>query len=177
VNKQKLQHKKHTLRSLSSLLEPDALSAKGEKFLHQTLQKESMRGKVQAMKNQLSKAILTFLEGAIGWWASREVPTAIVFFKRLEARVGVPFAGGTVNDFITTVSSQGSSLEVVRASRRGVDVASFFSSSSSLRRTNLESAKQNVTSQDFIKFWGKFFAFVLLEMIGNSQGFKTFEPI
>jgi hypothetical protein len=31
-----------------------------------------------------------------------------------------------------------------------------------------------VTSQDFIKFWGNFFAFVLLEMFGNSQGFKTF---
>jgi valyl-tRNA synthetase len=31
-----------------------------------------------------------------------------------------------------------------------------------------------VTSQDFIKFWGKFFAFVLLEMFGNSQGFKNF---
>jgi hypothetical protein len=34
-----------------------------------------------------------------------------------------------------------------------------------------------VTSQDFINFWGKFFAFVLLEMIGNSQEFKTFESI
>jgi hypothetical protein len=34
-----------------------------------------------------------------------------------------------------------------------------------------------VTSQDFIKFWGKFFAFVLLEMVENSQGFKTFESI
>jgi hypothetical protein len=32
----------------------------------------------------------------------------------------------------------------------------------------------SVTSQDFIKFWGKFFAFVLLEMFENSQGFKTF---
>jgi hypothetical protein len=31
-----------------------------------------------------------------------------------------------------------------------------------------------VTSQDFIKFWGENFAFVLLEMIGISQGFKTF---
>jgi hypothetical protein len=31
-----------------------------------------------------------------------------------------------------------------------------------------------VTSQDFIKFWGKIFAFVLLKMIGNSQGFKIF---
>jgi hypothetical protein len=31
-----------------------------------------------------------------------------------------------------------------------------------------------VTSQDFVKFWGKFFAFVLLEMIEISQGFKTF---
>jgi hypothetical protein len=35
----------------------------------------------------------------------------------------------------------------------------------------------DVTTQDFIKFWGKFFAFVLLEMFGNSQGFKTFESI
>jgi hypothetical protein len=34
-----------------------------------------------------------------------------------------------------------------------------------------------VTTQDFIKFWGKFFAFVLLEMFEISQGFKTFEPI
>jgi hypothetical protein len=32
-----------------------------------------------------------------------------------------------------------------------------------------------VTSQDFVKFWGNFFfAFVLLEMIGISQGFKNF---
>jgi uncharacterized membrane protein (DUF373 family) len=32
-----------------------------------------------------------------------------------------------------------------------------------------------VTTQDFIKFWGKFFfAFVLLEMFEISQGFKTF---
>jgi hypothetical protein len=37
--------------------------------------------------------------------------------------------------------------------------------------------KACVTSQDFIKFWGKIFAFVLLEMIGNSHGFKTFESI
>jgi hypothetical protein len=34
---------------------------------------------------------------------------------------------------------------------------------------------QHVTSQDFIKFWGKFFAFVLLVLIENSQGCKTFE--
>jgi hypothetical protein len=34
-----------------------------------------------------------------------------------------------------------------------------------------------VTTQDFINFWGKFFVFVLLEMIGISQGFKTFEFI
>jgi hypothetical protein len=31
-----------------------------------------------------------------------------------------------------------------------------------------------VTSQDFIKFWGKFFAFVLYVLIENSQGFKLF---
>jgi hypothetical protein len=31
-----------------------------------------------------------------------------------------------------------------------------------------------VTSQDFIEFWRKLFAFVLLEMFENSQGFKTF---
>jgi hypothetical protein len=31
-----------------------------------------------------------------------------------------------------------------------------------------------VTSQDFIKFWGKFFAFVLSVLIENSQEFKFF---
>jgi hypothetical protein len=35
----------------------------------------------------------------------------------------------------------------------------------------------SVTSQDFIKFWGIFFAFVLLVLIENSQGFKTFKFI
>jgi hypothetical protein len=35
-----------------------------------------------------------------------------------------------------------------------------------------------VTSQDFIKFWGKFFAFVLLELIDFfSQEIKTFDFI
>jgi hypothetical protein len=34
-----------------------------------------------------------------------------------------------------------------------------------------------VTTQDFSNFGGNFFAFVLLEMIGNSQGFRTFESI
>jgi hypothetical protein len=34
-----------------------------------------------------------------------------------------------------------------------------------------------VTTQDFVRFWGKIFAFVLLEMIEISQGFKTFESI
>jgi hypothetical protein len=32
----------------------------------------------------------------------------------------------------------------------------------------------DVTSQDFIKFWGKFFALVLLVLIENLHGFKTF---
>jgi hypothetical protein len=31
-----------------------------------------------------------------------------------------------------------------------------------------------VTTQDFIKFWGKIFAFILYVLIGNSQGFNTF---
>jgi hypothetical protein len=31
-----------------------------------------------------------------------------------------------------------------------------------------------VTTQDFIKFWGKIFIFILLVLIENSQGFKTF---
>jgi hypothetical protein len=31
-----------------------------------------------------------------------------------------------------------------------------------------------VTTQDFTNFWGKIFAFVLLEMIEISQRFKTF---
>jgi hypothetical protein len=34
-----------------------------------------------------------------------------------------------------------------------------------------------VTTQDFIKCWGKFFVFILLVLIENSQGFKTFEFI
>jgi hypothetical protein len=34
-----------------------------------------------------------------------------------------------------------------------------------------------VTSQDFIKFWGKFFSFILPVLIENSQGFETFEFI
>jgi hypothetical protein len=34
-----------------------------------------------------------------------------------------------------------------------------------------------VTTQDFIKFWGKIFVFILLVLIENSQGFKTFEFI
>jgi hypothetical protein len=34
-----------------------------------------------------------------------------------------------------------------------------------------------VTTQDFIKFWGNFFAFVLLEMIEIHRNLKTFEPI
>jgi hypothetical protein len=31
-----------------------------------------------------------------------------------------------------------------------------------------------VTSQDFSKFWGNFFAFILNALIEISQGFKTF---
>jgi hypothetical protein len=31
-----------------------------------------------------------------------------------------------------------------------------------------------VTTQDFIKFWGKIFVFILLVLIENPQGFKTF---
>jgi hypothetical protein len=34
--------------------------------------------------------------------------------------------------------------------------------------------REHVTTQDFVKFWKKKFAFVLLEMIEISQGFKTF---
>jgi hypothetical protein len=33
---------------------------------------------------------------------------------------------------------------------------------------------KGVTTQDFVKVWGNFFALVLLEMIEISQGFKTF---
>jgi hypothetical protein len=32
----------------------------------------------------------------------------------------------------------------------------------------------HVTTQDFTKFWGNFFVFILLVLIENSQGFKTF---
>jgi hypothetical protein len=43
-----------------------------------------------------------------------------------------------------------------------------------LKSTQQKQVIPPVTTQDFIKFWGKFFAFVLLEMIGIPQGFKTF---
>jgi hypothetical protein len=39
------------------------------------------------------------------------------------------------------------------------------------------SSEDAVTTQDFIKFWGKIFVLVLLEMIEFLQGFKTFESI
>jgi hypothetical protein len=42
---------------------------------------------------------------------------------------------------------------------------------------SMSSTRASVTTQDFINFWGKFFAFALLEMIEISQGFKTFESI
>jgi hypothetical protein len=32
----------------------------------------------------------------------------------------------------------------------------------------------SITSQDFTKFWGNFFAFDLLVLIENSQGIKNF---
>jgi hypothetical protein len=35
----------------------------------------------------------------------------------------------------------------------------------------------DVTTQDFVNFWGKIFVFILLVLIENSQGFKTFEFI
>jgi hypothetical protein len=53
--------------------------------LHQTLQSKKYERKAQAMKNQIQEAIITSLEEAAGRWASREVPIAVVFFKRLEA--------------------------------------------------------------------------------------------
>jgi hypothetical protein len=37
--------------------------------------------------------------------------------------------------------------------------------------------RTDVTSQDFIKFWGNFFAFVLSALIEISQGIKIFEFI
>jgi hypothetical protein len=40
-----------------------------------------------------------------------------------------------------------------------------------------ETKTEGVTSQDFIKFWGNFFAFIPSALIENSQGFKTFEFI
>jgi hypothetical protein len=40
-----------------------------------------------------------------------------------------------------------------------------------------DKTNRHVTSQDFIKFWGKIFVFILLVLIENSQRFKTFESI
>jgi hypothetical protein len=38
----------------------------------------------------------------------------------------------------------------------------------------LTATKDGVTTQDFIKFWGKIFVFILLVLIENPQGFKNF---
>jgi hypothetical protein len=46
---------RHTLRGLSSLLKPDALSAKGENFLHLSLQNKSMSGKIKQQKSEYRK--------------------------------------------------------------------------------------------------------------------------
>jgi hypothetical protein len=39
---------------------------------------------------------------------------------------------------------------------------------------DVPSSSSSVTTQDFIKFWGKIFVFILLVLIENSQGFETF---
>jgi hypothetical protein len=49
-----------------------------------------------------------------------------------------------------------------------------FLDAAPIKCVGLDCEFTTVTSQDFIKFWGNFFAFDWLEMIGNSQGFKTF---
>jgi hypothetical protein len=46
---------RHTLRGLSSNLKPDALSTKGEFFLHQSLQNKSMSGKIKQRKSKYRK--------------------------------------------------------------------------------------------------------------------------
>jgi hypothetical protein len=53
--------------------------------MHQTLQQLKHERRDQAMKNRPQKAVLTSSEEAVDRWASREVPTVIVFFRRLEA--------------------------------------------------------------------------------------------
>jgi hypothetical protein len=42
------------------------------------------------------------------------------------------------------------------------------------KKLKLGDAYASVTTQDFIKFWGKIFVFILLALIENLQGFKTF---
>jgi hypothetical protein len=46
-----------------------------------------------------------------------------------------------------------------------------------LKITKQLKERKSITSQDFIKFWGNFFASALLELIDFSQGFKTFEYV
>jgi hypothetical protein len=95
----------HTLGGLSSLLKPNALSAKGEFFLHQSLQNKSMWEKIKQRKNRVQEALLILSEEAAGRWTSREVLTVAAFFRRLEAQAWVLFAGGTIDDLTTRASS------------------------------------------------------------------------
>jgi hypothetical protein len=57
---------------------------------------------------------------------------------------------------------------------RQLGIRSFLSPLLGIEEEAPTSSSSPVTTQDFINFWGKIFVFVLLEMIGFSQGFKTF---
>jgi hypothetical protein len=74
------------------------------------------------------------------------------------------------------------SLEAHASTVSSDDVSDYFSLLSFHALLLLYSSfgrlwSRDVTTQDFIKFWGKIFVFILLVLIENSQGFKTFEFI
>jgi hypothetical protein len=55
----------------------------------------------------------------------------------------------------------------------GYSKVALSTANQKMERTH-QSSTAPVTTQDFIKFWGKIFVFILLVLIEISQGFKTF---
>jgi hypothetical protein len=94
--------------------------------------------------------------------------------------------GGGINALVIGVKEIGVEEVVEAAEGETIDMmpgAYFFAFLKKLRSSERGRPREEltfsqltscVTTQDFIKFWGKFFVFILLVLIENSQGFKTF---
>jgi hypothetical protein len=134
--------KRITLGSHSSFQILDTFSAQSDKFLHQILSRKiHVSTKIkQETKENIPVSTLTSSEELVDWWASREAPTSVDFFKRLEPRVTAGFLTGALEafgafaGFTTGSTSCTEGLSAALVSTEGVVVASLFGSSLSLQR-------------------------------------------